>query len=239
MDDFADHPAHEALWSAVRRGASSKEIAALRDPDFTTPDDSLLALEQGNERFYRGESRSPTLGTNDRRAQIMAQTPFAVVLGCSDSRVPTEMVFDQGFGDLFIVRVAGNVASAATLASIEFAILHLKCRLLVVMGHEGCGAVQAAMLPEEEQAREPEALRALLAQIRPAVEGLPTIRDPKARMREAVINNIRYQAMLLQKNAVVADALAAAQIRLIGAFYEIGSGAVDFIIDEHDLAFEG
>lgn len=239
MSDFTSHPAHDALWRAVQRGASMEEIAALRDPDFATPDDAIVALRAGNERFFRGEGSAHTLDTNDRRAHIMAQTPFAVVLGCSDSRVPVELVFDQGFGDLFIVRVAGNIASPATLASIEYAIRHLKCRLLVVMGHEGCGAVAAALLPASVRAEEPDLIQELIGYIRPAVEQLPRIRDDKARMREAVINNIRYQAAQLEQNDLVAEALAAGQIRLIGAYYEIGSGAVDFITEADELAFEG
>lgn len=237
MDDLTTHPARDALWRAVQRGASMEEIAALRDPHIITPDDAIVALRAGNERFFRGDSQIPTLNINERRAQIMAQTPFAVVLGCSDSRVPIELVFDQGFGDLFIVRVAGNVVTAATVASIEYAIRHLKCRLLVVMGHEGCGAVTAAMLPDEQRSEEPSQIQELLARIRPAVAALPPIRDPKARMREAVTSNIRYQATQLLQDSLIADSLAEGRIRLIGAYYEIGSGAVDFITETEDLAF--
>jgi carbonic anhydrase len=224
------------LLEAVRRGASMEDIAKLRDPDICNPDDALDALRAGNERFFTGKSHRPETGANERRAQIMSQTPFAVVLACSDSRVPVEVVFDQGLGDLFIVRVAGHVVDAATLGSIEYAIEHLKCRLLVVMGHEGCGAVKAALLPEAEVAGEPEHVRRLLGLIRPALDGMPAIRDTKARMREAVLHNVRLQVARVRDNPTVQAAEQEGKIRVAGAYYEIGSGAAEFLVDEDELA---
>jgi len=229
----------EALvLEAVRRGASMEDIAAIRDPDICNPDDAIEALQRGNERFFSGQARRPETSANERRAQIMSQTPFAVVLACSDSRVPVEVVFDQGLGDLFIVRVAGHIVDSATLGSIEYAIAHLKCQLLVVMGHEGCGAVKAAMLPEEKMAGEPEHVRHLLGLVRPALGGMPPIRDDKARMREAVLHNVRLQVARVSDNATVQGAVDQQRMRVIGAYYEIGSGAVEFLITEEDLALE-
>jgi carbonic anhydrase len=224
------------LLDAVRRGASMEDIAALRDPDICSPDEAIDALRQGNERFFSGEARRPEVGANERRAQIMSQTPFAVVLACSDSRVPVEVVFDQGLGDLFIVRVAGHVVDTSTLGSIEYAVEHLKCQLLVVMGHEGCGAVKAALLPEEQVAAEPEHVRQLLGRIRPALVDMPPIRDGKARMREAVLHNVRLQVARVGENATVRRAIERGKMQVIGAYYEIGSGAVEFLIDKEDLA---
>lgn len=109
------------------------------------------------------------------------------MLGCSDSRVPTEIVFDQSLGDIFAVRVAGNIAEMGTLGSIEYAAEHLKTRVIVVMGHEGCGAVNAALLSREAKSHEPANVQALLGRITPAVSNLPAIRDRRARDREAVI----------------------------------------------------
>jgi len=103
------------------------------------------------------------------------------------------------------------------------------------MGHEGCGAVTAALLPEEDILAEPPALQALIRSIQPSLQGLPPIRDKKARMREAVINNVRYQVAALREQAVIAEAEKRGQIQVIGGFYEIGSGAVDLLIDEEDL----
>lgn len=223
------------ILDAARRGASMKDIAALRPDRMASPDDAIEALKDGNARFFSGQATRPEVGANQRRAQIMGQTPFAAVLACSDSRVPVEIVLDQGLGDLFVARVAGNVVGESELGTLEYALRHLDVRLIVVMGHEGCGAVAAALLPEGDLAREPEHLRRLIARIQPSVQGLPPIRDKKARMREAVLNNVRHQVAVLREQAVIREAEASGQVRVIGAFYEIGSGAVDFLTEEDDL----
>ena len=210
-------------------------IAGLKHADVQTPDEAIQALRDGNARFFSGQASRPELGANERRAQIMGQTPFAAILACSDSRVPVELVFDQGFGNLFVVRVAGNVMGENGLATLEYAILHLDIHLLVVMGHEGCGAVNAALLPEEKILAEPPALQALIRCIQPSLAALPAIRDKKARMREAVINNVRYQTALLREQEVIKQAEQRGQIRVIGGFYEIGSGAVDLLTEEDEL----
>jgi carbonic anhydrase len=224
-----------ALAEAVKRGATMEEIARLRDPIARTPTEAVRALKTGNARFFGGSARRPEMSANERRAQILSQTPFAVVLGCSDSRVPTEIVYDQGLGTLFVVRVAGNIVDPGSAGSVEYAIQHLKTHAVVVMGHEGCGAVSAAMLPGPEQGRESANVRYLLGQIQPAVTGLPSIRDPKARMREAVIANVRLQVHRMKQNPVIAAAIKSGQIAVIGAFYEISSGAVDFLETEAEL----
>ena len=110
----------QRVADAVRRGASMEEIAQLRDPIARNPQEAIRALKMGNSRFFSGASRRPEVSAAERRSQILAQTPFAVVLSCSDSRVPTEIVFDQGLGTLFITRVAGNVVETGTLGSIEY-----------------------------------------------------------------------------------------------------------------------
>jgi carbonic anhydrase len=175
------------------------------------------------------------LGANQRRAQILSQSPFAIIVGCADSRVPTEIVYDQSLGSLFVIRVAGNIVEPATAGSVEYAVDHLKSRLIVVMGHEGCGAVAAAMLPDEARAKEGANVQFLLDQIRPAVSGVPELRDKKARMREAVIANVRRQTHLMKQNPTVAKAVEADKVRVVGAYYEIGSGAVDFVETEDEL----
>ena len=224
------------LAELAKRGATMEEIARLREPVARTPEEAVRALKVGNARFYGGRPLRQGYSPVERRSQIIGQTPFAVVLGCSDSRVPTEYVFDQGPGHIFTVRVAGSVVSASTAGSIEYAIKHLKPHVVVVMGHEGCGAVHAAMTLSEEQAQaEPSHVRHLLDRIRPAVRNLPPIRDAKARMREAVIASVRLQVQQLKLNETVSDALAGNQIAVIGAYYEISSGAVDFLESEEDL----
>ena len=213
----------------LSRGATLPEVASILGPRVKRPDDAIRELKAGNARFFNGESRRPELNANQRRAQIFTQTPFAAILSCADSRVPTEIVYDQGLGDIFTTRVAGNVVTPSTAGSLEYAVLHLKPRVVVVMGHEGCGAIHAAMSPKAQRDKEPENVRALLDAIAPAVEGMPKLEDPKARMREAVIRNVRAQTRELRKNAVIRDALKRGDIAVIGAFYEISSGAVDFI----------
>lgn len=224
------------ILDAIRRGASMEDIAALRHhTDIQTPAGAIEALKDGNARFFSGESGRPDLGVNERRAQIMGQTPYAAILACSDSRVPVELVFDVGLGDLFVVRVAGNVVDEAGLGTLEYAIKHLDVHLIMVMGHESCGAVAAAMMPPEKIALEPENLQSVIRRITPSTEGMPYIRDKKARMREAVLNNVRHQVHNLRQQTVIQAAEVQGQIQVIGGYYEIGSGAVDFLIDEADL----
>jgi carbonic anhydrase len=227
------------LAELTKRGATMEEIARLREPVARTPEEAVRALKLGNARYYGGQALRQEHSPVERRAQIVGQTPFAVVLGCSDSRVPTEHVFDVGPGHIFTVRVAGNVVAPTTLGSIEYAVKHLKPHVLVVMGHEGCGAVHAAMtLTEEEVGDEPEHVQLLINRIGPAVRHLPHIRDAKARMREAVIASVRQQVFYLNQNPVVQEAVGAGQVVVIGAYYEISSGAVDFLETEEDLRLD-
>lgn len=213
----------------IQRGATMEQVARLKDPSATTPAQALQLLREGNSRFYSGAPQTGGVPANQRRAQIMSQTPFAVILGCADSRVPVEIVFDQGPGDIFSIRVAGGVVEEATLGSIQYAITHLKVRLVVMLGHEGCGAVAAAMQSAQARQSEPPQVRFLLDKIEPAVRDLPLIRDGKARMREAVVANVQLQKQNVESDPVVAAAVANGRIQVVGAFYEIGSGAVDFL----------
>ena len=227
--EMSDLAVAELVTELIKRGATMEDIARLKDPGANSPREALQALKSGNTRFYSGTPQRTALGANERRAQIISQTPFAVVLGCADSRVPVELIFDQGPGDIFGIRIAGNVVEPGTLGSIEYAIAHLKVHLIVILGHEGCGAVTAAMMDVEQRDREPENVRFLLDCIAPAVSDLPLLRDSKARMREAVIRNVHFQTEVLKRNPVVAESIARGQIEIAGAFYEIGSGAVDFL----------
>ena len=226
------------LRAAIEHGATIEEIAKLKDPKAKTPQEAIRLLKMGNSRFFGGTARRPEMSANERRAQILQQTPFAVVLGCSDSRVPIELVYDQGLGDIFSVRVAGQIIEPGTSGSIEYAVLHLKTKLLVIMGHEGCGAVKAALLPEGDRKGEPENVRFLLDAIAPSVKGLPKIRDQKAKMREAVMANVRQQVALAKQNPVVKAAVAKNTLAVIGAYYEISSGQVDFLETDEDLRLE-
>lgn len=220
------------------RGASMEEIAAIREPKARTPAEAILELKRGNSRFYSMHSTAQNVGPIERRSQIASQTPFAAILGCSDSRVPLEFIFDQGPGNLFITRVAGNVCGPNTLASLEYAVCHLKTQLVLVLGHESCGAVAAALLPKSVRDTETEHVRALLELIVPGIEGLPVIRDRIAKMREAAIANVREQVYQVRKNAVMREYIAAGKIAVVGGFYSISSGAVDILESEEDLAVD-
>src|SRR6187399_2685560 len=136
-------------------------------PQGLTSDEALARLREGNERFIRGEARFPTIQKEILAELAKGQRPYATILGCSDSRVPPELVFDAGFGELFIVRLAGNVISPEVMGSLQYAAVHLRTPLFVVLGHERCGAVQAALAAKREGARERERIATLLDNILP------------------------------------------------------------------------
>src|SRR6187399_2771195 len=131
-------------------------------PQGLTSDEALARLREGNERFIRGEARFPTIQKEILAELAKGQQPYATILGCSDSRVPPELVFDAGFGELFIVRVAGNVVSPEVMGTLQYAAVHLRTPLFVVLGHEGCGAVQAALAAKFQGARDRSRIERLL-----------------------------------------------------------------------------
>ena len=135
-----------------------------------TPSDVLNELQRGNTRFWMGQARRPEVSAFERRALIMRQHPSVAILGCSDSRVPIEIVFDQGLGDVFVIRVAGNCLDTATVGSLEYAALHLNVKCILVMGHEGCGAIAAARLPIEKLSQEPASLSHLLLSLKAGLD---------------------------------------------------------------------
>ena len=194
-----------------------------------TPDEALRRLKAGNARFVRGEpaQRPPTPGQLAQLTQ--AQQPFATILGCSDSRVPPEMVFDQGLGDLFIVRVAGNVVSAEILGSLGYALLHLRTSLFVVLGHEGCGAVQAALKTKFHGQAEPAKIGELLNTILPGLEGINPAESPELQWLHAVEANVRWAMRQIAATPGGRAVLSEGRIRLVGAIYELATGRVRYI----------
>src|SRR4249920_2774202 len=146
-----------------------------------TAEEGLARLVAGNRRFVRGQARFPTVQKEILAALAKAQRPYATVIGCSDSRVPPELVFDAGFGELFIVRVAGNVISPEVLGTLQYAGVHLRTPLFVVLGHEGCGAVNAA-IAAKQGAQEPARIALLLDNILPGLRDLPPEADPAREM---------------------------------------------------------
>src|SRR6186713_2966882 len=164
--------------------------------------EALARLKEGNLRFVANESRTSLLDPTQRSALAAGQEPFAIILGCSDSRVPAELVFDQGFGDLFVIRVAGNIVAPSQIGSVEFAAARFHTRLVVVLGHSGCGAITATL--EEITGRatsQSRNLRSIVNRVRPSVETLLTSRyheDEDALIRDAVRANVRASVNHLQ-----------------------------------------
>lgn len=196
--------------------------------------EALERLREGNRRFVSGVRSVDTLMSQTQRNELVAgQNPFAVILGCSDSRVPVEIIFDQGLGDLFVIRVAGNIVAASQIGSVEFAAEHFGTRLVVVLGHTRCGAVQATLeelqRPTENQSRN---LRSIVDRIRPAVEGLLATElrdDPEVLARQAVRANVRVSADSLRHGSEVLEQLIQKQgLVVVGGEYSLETGAVDF-----------
>jgi carbonic anhydrase len=196
--------------------------------------EALERLRQGNRRFVSGMRRNATLTNQTRRSELAAgQEPFAIILGCSDSRVPAEIVFDQGLGDLFVIRVAGNIVASSQIGSVEFAAERFSTPLVVVLGHSRCGAVLATleelMRPKENQSRN---LRSIVDRVRPSVEALLSTElrhDADALVRQAVRANVRVSANHLRQGSEVLEQLIEKeQLVVVGAEYSLETGIVDF-----------
>ncbi len=195
--------------------------------------EALQRLQDGNRRFASGDRRRDALTDQERRRELAGgQSPFAVILGCSDSRVPAEIVFDQGLGDLFVIRVAGNVVAPSLIGSVEFAASKFGTRLVVVMGHSQCGAVLATLdelrRPSPEQSRN---LRAIVERIRPTVEPLLASAEPDdaGLVERAVRANIHASAVQLRHGSDILEQLIQEDgLLVVGAEYELETGTVDF-----------
>ena len=191
-------------------------------------DEALARLAAGNERFVRGEARFPTVQKEVLAALARGQNPYATVLGCSDSRVPPELIFDAGFGELFVIRVAGNVISPEVMGTLQYAAVHLRTPLFVVLGHEGCGAVAAA-LAARQGAQEPARIALLLDNILPGLRDLPPEPAADAEMNAAVEANVRWSMRQLRETPEGKARMAEGALKLVGAVYELESGRVRFL----------
>jgi len=194
---------------------------------------ALQQLRDGNRRFVAERQRDGRTGATRREEVTERQEPFAIILGCSDSRVPAEIVFDQGLGDLFVIRVAGNIVAPSQIGSVEFAAEQFKTRLVVVLGHTGCGAINATIeqlkRPVEMQSRN---LRAIVDRVRPSVEPLlatPLRDDPQALVSNAVRANVRASASNLRHGSEILEQLIERdELLVVGAEYSLESGVVEF-----------
>jgi carbonic anhydrase len=192
-------------------------------------DQALARLKRGNARFVRGKARFPTVQKDVLADLARGQHPYATILGCSDSRVPPELVFDAGFGELFIVRVAGNVLGPSIAGTLQYAGRHLHTPLFVVLGHEGCGAVQAALAAKFAGARHGSRIELLLENILPALEGLDRSLAPDDLLEAAVEANVRWTMQGILESPEGRARTREGVLKLVGAVYELRTGRVRFL----------
>jgi carbonic anhydrase len=201
-----------------------------------SPHAALERLREGNRRFATGELSHDTRPSHSKVAARADQAPFAIILGCSDSRVPAELVFGQGIGDLFVIRVAGNIIAPSLVGSVEFAASKFGTRLVVVLGHSGCGAIKATL----ESLRNPDAsrssnLQSIVDRVRPAVQALfdtDLRQDEQELVRQAVRANIRVSVGQLKSgSAILEDLILEDGLEVVGAEYSIETGVVAFLGD--------
>lgn len=199
------------------------------DTPSLTADAALARLVAGNERFVRGEARFPTVQKEILAQLAKAQQPYATIIGCSDSRVPPELVFDAGFGELFIVRVAGGVISPEIMGTLQYAAVHLHTPLFVVLGHERCGAVQAALSVKWEGAIERSRIARLLTNILPGLPALDPGQTPESQLSAAVEANVRWSMHQLLDTPEGQERMAEGIVKLVGAVYDLTTGQVRWL----------
>jgi carbonic anhydrase len=203
------------LWAAGADQPSHRNAAEARQ-----------RLIDGNKRFAAGESIHDHASKEWRKRLTAGQKPFAAILACSDSRVPTELVFDQGFGDLFVIRVAGNVISTDVVGSLKYAGHHLHVPLLVVLGHEGCGAVTAALDAKSKRAHEPGRIEALVRMIEPSLKDIDPKLPQDKQLSAAVEANVRWSMKQLAQLPEAKKALEEKVFEMAGAVYDLETGKV-------------
>jgi carbonic anhydrase len=189
-----------------------------------TPDEALQVLMEGNQRFLDNKRQLPNQDFARLTEVAESQAPFAAILGCADSRVPSEIIFDQGLGDLFVCRVAGNIASSEEIGSLEFGTLVLGAKLIMVLGHERCGAVKATI----EGGRLPGQIASLIDDIKVGVERAE--RQPGTNKLETAIKaNVLYQVEVLNQSAVLGDLVDKGQLKIVGGYYDLDEGRVTIL----------
>ena len=198
-----------------------------------TAGEALQRLRDGNARFVGGVSCRRVVDRDWLANMALGQHPFATILGCSDSRVPPEIVFDQGLGELFIVRVAGNVVGTEILGSLGYALEHLRTPLFVVLGHERCGAVQAALQTKFHGLREQRNIGELVDAIVPALKEINPSEPEELQWQRAVEANVRWAVRQLAATPAGRAALEDRRVQLVGAVYEITTGRVRFLDSTH------
>ncbi len=200
----------------------SLPVAAQNDMN---PDQSLAKLMAGNQRFVTMKSKNPNQNLVRLQEVAKAQNPFAAVLSCADSRVPIEIIFDQGLGDVFVCRGAGNIATTEEIGSLEFGTLVLGAKVLLVIGHESCGAVVAAMKGGEV----PGSIGSVLDKIKPAITEFMGQQDDKMAVKKATEANVLHQVKLLKKSPIISELISQNKLKIVGAYYDLDTGEVNLI----------
>jgi len=199
-------------------------------------DEAMRRLVAGNERFLRGESRVTGMRRDVLARLAKGQQPYATILGCSDSRVVPELIFDAVLGELFVVRVAGNVLSPEVAGSLQYAGAHLQTPLFVVMGHEGCGAVQAALESGFKGVQHKSRIQLLVEGILPVLEHVDRHLSPELQLSQAVQANVRWTVRQIRESPEGQARFAEGRMKMVGAIYELESGRVRFLGGPPDLA---
>jgi carbonic anhydrase len=192
-------------------------------------DEALARLVAGNERFLRGQARTAGVPLETLADLAKGQRPFATILGCSDSRVPPEWIFDAGLGELFVVRVAGNVLSAEVAGSLQYAGTHLQAPLFVVLGHDGCGAVSAALATKHEGTQHRSRIQILVDSIAPALPEYDETLSGEERLAKAVECNVLWTVRKVLHSPEGQERQAEGRMKIVGAVYEIETGRVRFL----------
>ncbi|HEY9711703.1 MAG TPA: carbonic anhydrase [Oculatellaceae cyanobacterium] len=210
---------------AITAGLGSKLVfpdQAVAKDDMT-PDQALQQLMDGNQRFLTGKRQNPRQDIARLREVAKTQKPFAAILSCADSRVPSEILFDQGFGDLFICRVAGNIATPEEIGSLEFGSLVLGSKVIMVMGHKRCGAVDATI----KGAQVPGQIASLLDAIRPAVGRAKN--ETGDQLENTTKANVLVQVEKLKSSPVISQLIQEGKLKVVGGYYDLDTGAVTMV----------
>jgi carbonic anhydrase len=206
-------------------------MTAIRPPlsNEVSAGEALQRLIDGNTRFVRGESHFASVPSEVLAELAKEQRPYAMILGCSDSRVPPELIFGTGLGELFVVRVAGNLLSPEVAGSLQYAAVHLHTPLLVVLGHEGCGAIKAALSARAKGPSERSRIQILVDGLQPALSRVDPHLNPEAQLAQAVEANVRWTVQQILESPEGQIRVAEGRMKLAGAVYELETGRVRFL----------
>lgn len=229
VEVFSFHPARQTDVQTTKMRVVGKSSSKQSDVAITSGKEALHALTEGNERFVTGKLWHPNQSSERRTGLTETQKPHTIVLSCSDSRVPPEVVFDQGLGDLFVVRTAGEVADPVAMASIEYAVEHLGAKLLLVMGHESCGAVKATLSTKRGTSAGSKDLDQLVAAIRPHLKDV-TLANAGPNLHHAVQLQVSgVLSGLVKRSKIIREAVNQNHLEVKSAIYHLDTGEAEIL----------